>query len=99
MGAAKPGQVRPQLPNLTNTTDGELSINYLPTLSISVHPRRGAGWMVFRDLSMPRQGVAECAATAAVTTVRRSTVSNGLNIMRLSAAWASYHAHRVDDGG
>jgi hypothetical protein len=55
--------------------------------------------MEFRELSMPRQGVAECAAIAAVAMVRRSTVSDGLIIMRLSGARASHHTHRVDDGG
>jgi len=40
--------------------------------------------MELRDRSMPRLGVAGCAATAAVTTVRRSTESNGLLVMRLS---------------
>ena len=76
MGAAKLGQVlRPQLPNLINTMDGELSINYPPTSSVSVHCR-AAGCMEFRELSMPRQGVAEYAAIAAVTMVRRSTATS-----------------------
>jgi len=53
--------------------------------------------MELRDRSMPRQGVAECAAIAAVTTVRRGTAA--IFRPRLSGARASHHTHRVDDGG
>jgi hypothetical protein len=46
-------QVRPQLRSLINTTNGDVGINYPPTLSISVRRRGGTSWMEFRDLNMP----------------------------------------------